>query len=389
MVRMSDLVRGTVEEPSADTQRAASPPAPTPERRPTRFADLGAVGGSTPEQSASQGRAPGETPPAVEPVAPAPRESGGADGLFQDLRALLVEVPAVIERRGEFPWRELTTLADSIVESLERSAELFSLVNCVEGPGPDYLSFHQARVAVIAARIARSMGYDHRQLVELTMAGALIDVGLWREAARPVGSGVGAARRAGWATGGPPASAAPDDETYRSHPQRSAELLRAWSPPSDRMVEAVRQHHERERGQGWPQGLEGASIHPDAKVLGLADTYATLTAPDGGPAVPPHEAVASIVRSKDDLFSPAVVKAFLSEVSLFPPGTMVRLSSGEVGRVVAVNRRHPLRPQVQILVDGRGQRLPAAKLLDLAEAPFLHIVGPNDGHQVAGSRPGG
>ena len=57
------------------------------------------------------------------------------------------------------------------------------------------------------------------------------------------------------------------------------------------------------------------------------------------------------------------------------PGTIVRLNTGEVGSVVAVNRNHPLRPRVEI-VDGKTGPLAAPKIVDLSEAPFLYITGP-------------
>jgi hypothetical protein len=55
---------------------------------------------------------------------------------------------------------------------------------------------------------------------------------------------------------------------------------------------------------------------------------------------------------------------------------MVRLNTEEVGRVVAVNRHHPLRPQVDVVFDGKGRRLATPRIVDLAEAPFVYITGP-------------
>src|SRR5215475_14860738 len=115
---------------------------------------------------------------------------------------------------------------------------------------------------------------------------------------------------------------------------------------------------------------------PISKVLGLVDTYTGLTMPaPPRPRLRPHEAIREIVRTKHEAFPSQLVKALLSEISVFPPGTLVRLNTGEVGRVIAVNRNHPLRPRVEVF-DVKGQRLPTAKLIDLSEAPFLYITGP-------------
>ena len=139
----------------------------------------------------------------------------------------------------------------------------------------------------------------------------------------------------------------------------------------------IRDSHEREQAQGFPQGLYGPAIDPDAKIIALVDTYAALTLPASSrPRLRPHEAIREIVKTRNDQFPAALVKALLSEISVFPPGTVVRLNTDEVGRVIAVNRNHPLRPKVEILADGKGQRLAAPKLLDLSEAPFLYITGP-------------
>jgi len=58
--------------------------------------------------------------------------------------------------------------------------------------------------------------------------------------------------------------------------------------------------------------------------------------------------------------------------TVVPPGTIVRVSNGETGRVVALNRHHPLRPRLELVA--RGSSPP--RLVDLVEMPFLYIIGP-------------
>ena len=369
MVRMSDLVRGITREapprpapppppatpPPADT-RAAEPPAAPP--RPAPAAPL-------PRTRTSYGGLPSEPAPAA-PAAPARPETPAEDPqpLFGELQELLGEVRALVRGGGEFPWDRLQGVVARVVDSLERSSDLFWIANNPAAPpGVDYLAFHQARVAVMAVRIGANSGADHARLRLLGMAGALIDVGLWQMPETLV-------RRADVLAG--------DELTaFRSHPRLSAEAIRRWGPPDERIVQVVLEHHEREQGQGFPQGLTGAAVDPDAKILGLADLYAGLTVPaTARPRLRPHEAVREIVKSRHEGFPTPMVKALLSEISVFPPGTVVRLNTEEIGRVVAVNRHHPLRPRVEIMADSKGHRLPAPKTVDLSEAPFLYITGP-------------
>jgi HD-GYP domain-containing protein (c-di-GMP phosphodiesterase class II) len=369
MVRMSDVVRGIVREQPADTAKDApapaapppppsSPPPPPPRPRPVAEAPRPAP------------RAVVEAPPVVETAASldalpiedaAPPES--AEPLFAELQLFLARVRELIRTGDEFPWGELERIIERAATVLERSNELFWTANNTAAlASVDYLAFHQARVAVLAMTIGASVGYDRARRVQLGIAGSLIDVGLWQMPE-------GLLRRLD-------ALSAEEQTLYRSHPRLSVELIRRWSPPREGLVEAVLQHHEREQGQGFPQGLHGTAVSQDAKVLGLVDTYTGLTMPPPPrPRLRPHEAIREIVRSKHEAFPSSLVKALLSEISVFPPGTLVRLNTGEVGRVVAVNRNHPLRPKVEIVADGKGQRLTSPKLADLADAPFLYITG--------------
>jgi hypothetical protein len=368
MVRMSDLVRGVVREAPRPAERPAEPPAAPPPRPVSPP--------PPPRARTSEDDAPAPTAPPAAPAAePAPTlrpmeavraESPAEDphGVFGNLQELLGEVRGLVRGGGEFPWDGLQSVLERVIVSLERSPDLFWVANTPSAPaGVDYLAFHQARVAVMAMRIGANSGYDRARLASLGMAGALLDVGLWQMPE--------AILRKSDSLAGDELAA------YRSHPRLSAELLRRWNAPDDRVVQAVLEHHEREQGQGFPQGLTGTSVDPNAKIIGLADLYAGLTVPaTTRPRLRPHEAVREIVKSRHEAFPTPLVKALLSEISVFPPGTVVRLNTEEIGRVVAVNRNHPLRPRVEIMADSKGHRLPAPKVVDLSEAPFLYITGP-------------
>ena len=374
MVRMSDLVRGIVRETPPAERAAPAERTPPPERPTERPAERPAVAPTRRMSLSSPAEAPAQRteperhePPSPEPAAPEPRAAEvaaeSAEPLFGELLAFLAEARGLLRGSG-FPWGRLQALVDRCVTALARSADLFWLANNPAAPaGADYVALHQARVCIMALRIGGGVGYDRARLHALGMSAALFDVGLWQLPDTIL-------RKLDALSG---------DELalWRSHPKLSADIVSRWSPPVEHIVQTILQHHEREQGQGFPQGLHGPAIDADAKIIALVDTYSALTLPPTSrPRLRPHEAIRDIVKTRNDQFPSALIKALLSEISVFPPGTVVRLNTEEVGRVIAVNRNHPLRPKVEVLADGKGQRLPAPKLIDLSEAPFLYITGP-------------
>ena len=66
------------------------------------------------------------------------------------------------------------------------------------------------------------------------------------------------------------------------------------------------------------------------------------------------------MRIKHESFPPALIKALLYEVSVFPPGTLVRLNTGEIGWCRG-EPQSPAAPRVEV-ADAQGQRLPSPKI---------------------------
>ena len=73
---------------------------------------------------------------------------------------------------------------------------------------------------------------------------------------------------------------------------------------------------------------------------------------------------------------PKILRAMVRTVSLFPVGSHVRRNNGGLARVVSINPDNFYRPQVEVVLDPSGQRVRGGRVIDLADSPFLHIVGP-------------
>ena len=72
-------------------------------------------------------------------------------------------------------------------------------------------------------------------------------------------------------------------------------------------------------------------------------------------------------------FEPSVIRAFMTELSLFPVQSYVRLNTGEIARVIEINRTNPLRPIVEVLFEPDGSKS-TPRRIDLTMEPLLYVV---------------
>ncbi|HHC08786.1 MAG TPA: HD domain-containing protein [Actinobacteria bacterium] len=172
--------------------------------------------------------------------------------------------------------------AESLTRIFSATTELEALLEAVEtieqtdphGPG------HAERVETIAAEIAGRLGIEGRRMAALRLAARLHDVGKVRL--------------------DPDERFAADADGYRRHPELGAEIVRI--PAGDLVADAIRGHHERWDGSGFPDGASGVDIPLEARILAVADA---LDRHGSGAGCTP-EAVAAIREEAGSRFDPTV-----------------------------------------------------------------------------------
>ena len=102
----------------------------------------------------------------------------------------------------------------------------------------------------------------------------------------------------------------------RTHPGVGADIVHRI-PALRQVAPAVRHHHERYSGNGYPDDLAGQAIPIEARIIAAADAYAAMTAErPNSPARTPEQAAAELRRSAGSQFDPAVVEALLDVLGL-------------------------------------------------------------------------
>lgn len=164
------------------------------------------------------------------------------------------------------------------------------------------------------------------------------------------------------------------------HAAAGAELVTQQVPTLAMLGEPIAHHHERSDGTGYPGGLKEDSLSSLARLLAVADVYAAFCCPrPHRDARDPRTALTDtlLLAERGQLDRGHAQK--LLKLALYPVGSVVELSDGAVGVVVAnhsgkTNLTAAARPVLALLTDADKRILPTARHLDLAETDHGLVV---------------
>ena len=205
--------------------------------------------------------------------------------------------------------RELTESTRLVEESLLETIE--TLNAAVEARDP-YTAGHSQRVRHVALAIGRELALPASQLGSLGTAALFHDVG-------KIGIPDSILTKAGPLEPGEAA-------IMREHVTRGAEIASKISSFRD-AVPAIRHHHERWDGLGYPEGLRGEEIPLEAAIVGLADAWDAMTTDRPyAHGLSLNEAMLQIRSGRGKQFSPVIVDAFWNvarrrPADVLPPDT--------------------------------------------------------------------
>lgn len=184
-------------------------------------------------------------------------------------------------------------------EHLEKNLidTISSFVIALESKDP-YLKGHSARVSLYSEETAKVMGMPESEVVLISRAGMLHDLGklvILDNILRK-----------------PRQLTEEEFELIRSHPVVGDKILKPLRFLACE-AKAVRHHHERYDGKGYPDGLKGEDIPLIARVVTVADSFDAITSdrPYRGKRGL-AEAVEEIVRNSQTQFDPIVAEAFIT-----------------------------------------------------------------------------
>ncbi len=238
-----------------------------------------------------------------------------------------------------------------LVASVLRSADAFFLVEGLRRHD-SYSYSHAVTCSALGAAFGRHMGFDEETIFSLAAGGLLMDVGKTHLPETLLNY---------------QGSLAPVEvDQIRSHVDHGVAIMDASDITNQDVLDIVRTHHERHDGSGYPAGLAGSKIPITGRMLGIIDTYdAMSSARPYRAAVSRHQALRQIYAARNALFQAEMIEQFQVCLGVYPTGSLVELSTGEVAIVMAQNQIRRLRPRVAILSTPDKRPLTDFRPLDL------------------------
>lgn len=217
-----------------------------------------------------------------------------------------------------------------------------------------YTFMHSVAVCALMTSLARQLGLDEAATRDAALAGLLHDIG-------KAGIGREILDKPGRLT---------DEEgaAMKRHPELGHGMLKGNAATNEVVLRACLHHHERFDGEGYPGRLVGEAIPYAARMNAICDVYDAITSLRAYKQPwDPAESIAKMAAwSKAGQFDPAVFRAFVDMLGIYPVGSLVRMKSERLAVVVDQNPKFPAQPCVKVFWSARNSVPVRVERIDLS-----------------------
>ncbi|MBI5328459.1 MAG: HD domain-containing protein [Deltaproteobacteria bacterium] len=262
-------------------------------------------------------------------------------------------------RMGKIPQsKEIIRLTDEMTGLVLTNRDAMVGLSMIKNYD-NYLFNHSVNVSILSIALAKNMNYQKADMHIVGTGGLLHDVGktgiaedIIRKPARLSGE---------------------EWETVKQHPVLGSKITEKMDGLTRLVGRIVYEHHMRYDHLGYPH--TESTLHPLGMIVTIADAYDALTTlrvyqrPSH-----PVEAVKVMNNLSGKHFDPNMLKAFVSMLGFYPIGTVVRLSTNNIGIVTKVNPANNLAPTVKIVFGEDGKQIDKPYEIDLSKGSGTHAI---------------
>ncbi len=279
-------------------------------------------------------------------------EFAKADSARSSARGFIDQVFADVAAGRAPRLNDVRVVIENLVDSIVRNPDAQMCLTQLK-ERDQYTAQHSVNVCVLSLAFGRHLGLPKSGLQLLGTGALLHDIGKLKTPLEILNK---------------PGRLSDQEFTImKQHPERGREVLSAIPGMPSEVIDIALSHHERLQGHGYPRGLESDAISPWSKMVAIVDVYDAITSDrvyhDGMAST---EALTRMYEWRERDFDPQLLEQFIQCIGIYPIGSLVELSSGEVGVVISVNPRLRLRPKAILVLDCDKNPYFPTRIVDLA-----------------------
>ena len=261
--------------------------------------------------------------------------TGPLDPAYAESLRLTEQTFATVTAGGRLDTATVRGLVQLLIYKVARSsAALGQILTVKQYENLTYC--HSVNVAMLSFLLGRQVNLDEDTMSALVEAALLHDIGKTRVPLEIVKK--------------PGALTKRERKLIEAHTVFGAQILTEVDGLRPLTPTVALEHHRTTKGSGYPDLGEGVIPHLLSQIVSVADVYeATTGARSYQDPMLPEEACLLLARRAGEVLNTALVKAFISAITFFPLGSLVRTSRDELGIVVTTNSNDPLHPVIALL----------------------------------------
>lgn len=275
-----------------------------------------------------------------------------AKRLHGDASRIVRELARDVRLGKQIELEQVEPLVERMVDSIFRNQD--ALLPLARLKDHDNYTFqHSVSVCALLVAFGRGLKLDRPLIKELGIGGLLHDVGKAKVPDAILNK---------------PAKLTEAEFTrMKSHVVQSMLILQHTPGISQIALDVAGQHHERYDGSGYPNHLAGEQISLYGRMAAIVDVYDAITSDRVyHKGMPPTAALGRLLEWSHHHFDPALVKAYVKSLGIYPTGALVRMESGRLGVVMEQNSENMMKPRVKIIFHSVHQRYLKPEIIDLS-----------------------
>jgi HD-GYP domain-containing protein (c-di-GMP phosphodiesterase class II) len=284
------------------------------------------------------------------------------EGLFDEMVLMIEDIFEKIRNGVGYEKEKILDLIGRLIQKVEEDRNRALETTAREHEGK-YIYTLAASVTILAVVTGMSLEYEKSKLVTLGAGALLHDVGMVRVPNYITEKN---------------AKLSPDEyNRIKTHTIHGYRIITKELQLTNEIASIALQHHEAYDGNGYPRKSRSGAISEMAKIVSICDAFAAMTRKRSyRDEHLSYHAMKTILSESNRKFDPRIVKAFLSNMAIYPVGSIVQLNNNVIGRVVSANPELPLRPKITVLMDEFGDKVKEETVLDLQEMTNVFITKP-------------